>query len=97
MSFFSTLVLTLLMDSLTISNIYNLGAGVDKTLIDKIQDPFFLSQIAQTYKDVSTIDRFDPWTKAWVSEAGGAYNSGGKDVSHTFANGFGYSCNFKNF
>ncbi|KAL0385961.1 UNVERIFIED_CONTAM: Heparanase-like protein 2 [Sesamum radiatum] len=27
---------------------------------------------------------------AWVGEAGGAYNSGGKDVSHTFVNGFWY-------
>ncbi|KAL6186782.1 hypothetical protein ACLB2K_042901 [Fragaria x ananassa] len=26
----------------------------------------------------------------WVGEAGGAYNSGGKDVSHTFVNGFWY-------
>ncbi|KFK32018.1 hypothetical protein AALP_AA6G189500 [Arabis alpina] len=74
-----------------IHHIYNLGAGVDKTLINKIQDPFFLSQVAQTYKDMSnTIDRFGPWAGAWVGEAGGAYNSGGKDVSHTFANGFWY-------
>lgn len=75
-------------DGLT-HHIYNLGAGVDKTLIDKVQDPFFLSQVTQTYKDVSNIiDRFGPWAGAWVGEAGGAYNSGGKDVSHTFANGF---------
>ncbi|XP_010552799.2 PREDICTED: heparanase-like protein 2 [Tarenaya hassleriana] len=77
-------------DGLT-HHIYNLGPGVDKTLIDKIQDPFYLTQIAQTFKDISsTIDRFGPWAGAWVGEAGGAYNSGGKDVSHTFANGFWY-------
>lgn len=64
-------------------------AGVDATLINKIQDPYFLDRVAQTYKDISTtIKSFGPWTGAWVGEAGGAYNSGGKDVSHTFANGF---------
>nr|DAD31405.1 TPA_asm: hypothetical protein HUJ06_010256 [Nelumbo nucifera] len=31
-----------------------------------------------------------PWSSAWVGESGGAYNSGGKDVSHTFVNGFCY-------
>ena len=64
-------------------------AGVDPTLINKVQDPYFLSQIAQTYKDISdSIRLFGPWASAWIGEAGGAYNSGGKDVSHTFANGF---------
>ncbi|KAK2985238.1 hypothetical protein RJ640_015946 [Escallonia rubra] len=68
---------------------YNLGAGVDSTLINKVQDPYFLDQIAQTYKDISTsVKLFGPWSGAWVGEPGGAYNSGGKDVSHTFANGF---------
>lgn len=64
-------------------------AGADPTLINKIQDPYFLDHVAQTYKDISTsVKRFGPWTGAWVGEAGGAYNSGGKDVSHTFVNGF---------
>ncbi|XP_057460765.1 heparanase-like protein 2 [Actinidia eriantha] len=77
-------------DGLT-HHIYNLGAGVDSTLINKAQDPYFLDQIAQTYKDISnTIRSFGPWTGAWIGEAGGAYNSGGKDVSHTFVNGFWY-------
>ncbi|XP_052185239.1 heparanase-like protein 2 [Diospyros lotus] len=86
-------------------HIYNLGSGtytnisfntqptscVDPTLIYKVQDPFFLDQIAQTYKDISkSIEEFGPWAGAWVGEAGGAYNNGGKDVSHTFANGFWY-------
>ncbi|QHO29024.1 Heparanase-like protein [Arachis hypogaea] len=66
-------------------HIYNLGAGVDKDLISKVQDPYFLSKIAQTFKDVSTaVKEFTPWAGAWVGESGGAYNSGGKDVSHTF-------------
>ncbi|KAL0363875.1 UNVERIFIED_CONTAM: Heparanase-like protein 2 [Sesamum angustifolium] len=77
-------------DGLT-HHIYNLGAGVDPNLIKKIQDPFFLDEIAQTHKDVSTaVKLFGPWSGAWVGEAGGAYNSGGKDVSHTFVNGFWY-------
>ncbi|KAL0420925.1 UNVERIFIED_CONTAM: Heparanase-like protein 2 [Sesamum latifolium] len=77
-------------DGLT-HHIYNLGAGVDPNLIKKIQDPFFLDEIAQTHKDVSTtVKLFGPWSGAWVGEAGGAYNSGGKDVSHAFVNGFWY-------
>ncbi|PNX86585.1 heparanase-like protein 1-like, partial [Trifolium pratense] len=72
-------------------HIYNLGAGVDQDLIEKVQDPYFLSQIAQTFKDVSVaVKEFTPWAGAWVGESGGAYNSGGKDVSHTFVNGFWY-------
>ncbi|KAK9750635.1 hypothetical protein RND81_02G209600 [Saponaria officinalis] len=77
-------------DGLT-HHIYNLGAGVDKELINRVQDPYYLSQIAQTYKDVAkAVDRFGPWSQAWVGESGGAYNSGGKDVSDTFADGFWY-------
>ncbi|CAH9119824.1 unnamed protein product [Cuscuta europaea] len=72
-------------------HVYNLGSGDDKNLINKIQDPYYLDQVAQTYKDVSTsVQRFGPWTEAWVGESGGAYNSGGKDVSHYFADGFWY-------
>ncbi|KAL8122291.1 hypothetical protein AgCh_018876 [Apium graveolens] len=72
-------------------HIYNLGAGVDTDLIDKVQDPFFLDRVAQTFKDVSeSVKLYGPWTGAWVGESGGAYNSGGKHVSHTFADGFWY-------
>ncbi|KAL3840531.1 hypothetical protein ACJIZ3_025122 [Penstemon smallii] len=77
-------------DGLT-HHIYNLGPGDDPSLINKIQDPSFLDQISQTYKDVSTsIKLHGPWTRAWVGESGGAYNSGGKEVSHTFLDGFWY-------
>ncbi|KAL8550254.1 hypothetical protein ACS0TY_008902 [Phlomoides rotata] len=77
-------------DGLT-HHIYNLGAGVDPSLINKIQDPNFLDQIAQTYKDISgSIKSYGPWSRAWVGEAGGAYNSGGKYVSHSFVDGFWY-------
>lgn len=64
-------------------------AGDDPTLINKLQDPYFLDQIAQTYKDISTtIKSFSPGTGAWVSEGGGAYHSGGDLSSNTFVNGF---------
>ncbi|KAH6763097.1 hypothetical protein C2S52_020530 [Perilla frutescens var. hirtella] len=75
-------------DGLT-HHIYNLGAGVDPALINKVQDPNFLDQISQTYSDISSsIKLHGPWSGAWVGEAGGAYNSGGKYVSHSFVDGF---------
>ncbi|CAN4122103.1 unnamed protein product [Withania somnifera] len=77
-------------DGLT-HHIYNLGAGVDPTLIDKLQDPFYLSRVAQTFKNVeNSANLFSPSSGAWVGESGGAYNSGGKTTSHTFVNGFWY-------
>ncbi|XVF43192.1 hypothetical protein PTKIN_Ptkin02bG0020700 [Pterospermum kingtungense] len=64
-------------------HIYNLGPGDDPNLITKIQDPFYLNQIAQTYKNISNVmDKFGPWSGAWVFEAGGAFDSGHKDVSY---------------
>ncbi|PIN21935.1 Beta-glucuronidase [Handroanthus impetiginosus] len=72
-------------------HIYNLGPGDDPTLINKVQDPYFLDKVSQTYKDISSsIKSFGPWSRAWVGEAGGAYNSGGKYVSHAFVDGFWY-------
>ncbi|KAM3359120.1 heparanase-like protein 2 [Capsicum galapagoense] len=77
-------------DGLT-HHIYNLGAGVDPTLLDKLQNPFFLSQVAQAFKNVENDAKlFSPSSGPWVGEAGGAYNSGGKHTSHTFVNGFWY-------
>ncbi|TXG74656.1 hypothetical protein ES288_1Z022700v1 [Gossypium darwinii] len=70
-------------------HIYNLGPGNNPDVVCRVQDPFFLTQIAQTFKDVSNaIVKFAPWSGAWVSESGGAYNSGGQLVSYTFAFGF---------
>ncbi|CAN1313950.1 Heparanase-like protein 1 [Linum perenne] len=72
-------------------HIYNLGAGVDPDLISKVQDPFFLDKVAQTFKDIQdVVEQSGSLAVPWVGESGGAYNSGGKDVSHTFANGFWY-------
>ena len=64
-------------------------SGGDPELINRVQDPIFLDHIAQTFADVhNTVREFGPWSEAWVSEGGGAYQSGGRDVSRTFADGF---------
>ncbi|KAG8493495.1 hypothetical protein CXB51_010917 [Gossypium anomalum] len=60
--------------------------GDDPNLITKTQESFYLNQAIQTYKD------FD----SWVSESGGAFHVGGKDVSPTLANVFG-KCSFLSF
>ncbi|CAA0825537.1 Heparanase-like protein 1 [Striga hermonthica] len=70
-------------DGLT-DHIYNLGPGVDPTLINKIQDPLFLDQVAETYKDISTTVRlFGPWSGAWVGEFGGTYTTVAPTMSPT--------------
>ncbi|MBA0692283.1 hypothetical protein Goari_009855, partial [Gossypium aridum] len=66
--------------------------GDDPNLITKTHESFYLNQATQTYKDVSdTLNKFKPWFGAWVSESGGAFHGGGKDVSPTLADGFGKS------
>ncbi|XP_042516628.1 heparanase-like protein 1 [Macadamia integrifolia] len=72
-------------------HIYNLGPGDDHNLVNKILDPHYLSQISQTFRNLEdTIRTHGPWASAWVGEAGGAYNSGGRLVSDTFINSFWY-------
>ncbi|KAL4308390.1 hypothetical protein GQ457_01G000120 [Hibiscus cannabinus] len=72
-------------------HIYNLGPGDDPNLMSKILDPLYLSQVSQTYKGVlNVVNKFRPQSEAWVSESGGAFNSGSKDVSPTFVDGFWY-------
>ncbi|KAG0458470.1 hypothetical protein HPP92_023627 [Vanilla planifolia] len=72
-------------------HIYNLGSGDDPDLLNKIQDPYYLDGTAQTFRDVAnTVKEFGPWSAAWVGEAGGAYNSGGRNVSDTYVNSFWY-------
>ncbi|KAL4325700.1 hypothetical protein GQ457_11G024960 [Hibiscus cannabinus] len=70
-------------------HIYNLGPGDDPNLMSKILDPLYLSQVSQTYKGVlNVVNKFRPQSGAWVSESGGAFNSGSKDVSPTFLDEF---------
>ncbi|KAL4309127.1 hypothetical protein GQ457_01G017330 [Hibiscus cannabinus] len=63
----------------------------DPNLMSKILDPLYLSQVSHTYKGVlNVVNKFRPQSGAWVSESGGAFNSGIKDVSPTFVDGFWY-------
>ncbi|XP_021616033.1 heparanase-like protein 1 isoform X3 [Manihot esculenta] len=72
-------------------HIYNLGAGVDPNLVNKILDPRHLSKVSETFSGiVQTIQHNGPWASAWVGESGGAFNSGGHRVSNTFVNSFWY-------
>lgn len=72
-------------------HIYNLGAGVDEHLVEKILDPSYLSGEASTFKSLKAIlQEYGPWSSAWVGEAGGAYNSGHHLVTNAFIFSFWY-------
>ncbi|CAN8264817.1 unnamed protein product [Cochlearia groenlandica] len=72
-------------------HIYNLGPGNDPQLVNRILDPNYLSGSSEMFKNVDqTIQENGPWASAWVGEAGGAFNSGGRQVSETFINSFWY-------
>nr|KYP36191.1 Heparanase-like protein 2 [Cajanus cajan] len=74
-------------------HIYDLGAGIYICvyiyiyilLLDNSHNTHFTNLLA-----LNVLKVFTPWAAPWVGEAGGAYNSGSKDVSHTFVNGFWY-------
>ncbi|KAL3497330.1 hypothetical protein ACH5RR_040062 [Cinchona calisaya] len=72
-------------------HIYNLGPGVDDHLIDKILDPSYLDGGSQPFINLQQILKSSGTsTKAWVGEAGGAYNSGRNLVTNTFVFSFWY-------
>ncbi|KAF3437572.1 hypothetical protein FNV43_RR20328 [Rhamnella rubrinervis] len=72
-------------------HIYNLGPGDDPNLVNKILNPYHLNRIAATFIDLEqTMKVHGPWASAWVGESGGAYNSGGREVSNTFVDSFWY-------
>ncbi|XP_016563307.2 heparanase-like protein 1 isoform X2 [Capsicum annuum] len=72
-------------------HIYNLGPGSDAKLADKILNPDYLDRISNTFSSLTqTILRNGPWASAWVGESGGAYNSGGPNVSNAFVDSFWY-------
>jgi len=72
-------------------HIYNLGAGVDPNLTQKILDPVFLSQESYVFQGLQSIlKNYAPWAKAWVGESGGAYNSGHEGVTNAFVSSFWY-------
>ncbi|KAL4366729.1 hypothetical protein GQ457_05G020720 [Hibiscus cannabinus] len=78
----------------TISKGYKVDSyefGDDPNLMSKILDPLYLSQVSHTYKGVlNVVNKFRLQLGAWVSESSGAFNSGSKDVSPTFVDGFLY-------
>ncbi|MBA0649657.1 hypothetical protein Goklo_017199, partial [Gossypium klotzschianum] len=54
--------------------------GDDLNLITRIQDPPYLNQVPQTYRGVfNFVNKFNPQSRAWVSESGGALQGGVKD------------------
>uniref|UniRef100_M8B357 Heparanase-like protein 1 n=1 Tax=Aegilops tauschii TaxID=37682 RepID=M8B357_AEGTA len=72
-------------------HIYNLGAGNDPHVANRILDPQHLSRVSDTFRDLQlTVQRHGPWSAPWVGEAGGAYNSGSRTVSNTFLDSFWY-------
>ncbi|XP_071724525.1 heparanase-like protein 3 isoform X2 [Rutidosis leptorrhynchoides] len=72
-------------------HIYNLGAGVDEDLVDKILDPSYLDGEADTFAQLENIlETSGTSVSAWVGEAGGAYNSGHDLVTNAFVFSFWY-------
>ncbi|XLR23486.1 hypothetical protein S83_051386, partial [Arachis hypogaea] len=72
-------------------HIYNLGAGVDEHLIERILDPSYLDGVASTFSGLKNIlQKSATKAKAWVGEAGGAYNNGHHLVSDAFVYSFWY-------
>ncbi|CAN0896467.1 Heparanase-like protein 2 [Linum grandiflorum] len=72
-------------------HVYNLGTGGDPKLIDRIQDPHFLSEVVQLYKDVQEVaEQSGSGAAPWVGEGGGAYLSGGINVQDSFVDGYWY-------
>lgn len=72
-------------------HIYNLGSGVDEHLVERILDPSYLDGMADTFYKLHEILRNSPTSaKAWVGEAGGAYNSGHNLVTNAFVFSFWY-------
>lgn len=78
------------LDAIT-HHIYDLGAGVDKNLINKILDPTKLDRSAKTFRDLQVLlKNKGTTTTAWVGESGGAYNSGRNLVTNAFVFSFWY-------
>ena len=68
---------------------YFLSTGVDEHLVERILDPSYLDGMADTFYKLHEILRNSPTSaKAWVGEAGGAYNSGHNLVTNAFVFSF---------
>lgn len=72
-------------------HIYNLGAGDDNSLVDRILDPSLLNRKASVFSNLQQdIRNSGTSAVAWVGEAGGAFNSGRNHVTNAFAMSFWY-------
>ncbi|XP_044957738.1 heparanase-like protein 3 [Hordeum vulgare subsp. vulgare] len=70
-------------------HIYNLGAGVDTHLVERILDPAALDGMASPFRDLQGLLRAAGTSAvAWVGESGGAYNSGHHLVTDAFVFSF---------
>ncbi|RYR09016.1 hypothetical protein Ahy_B05g076979 [Arachis hypogaea] len=68
-----------------------LHTGVDEHLIERILDPSYLDGVASTFSGLKNIlQKSATKAKAWVGEAGGAYNNGHHLVSDAFVYSFWY-------
>lgn len=66
-----------------------LHTGVDEHLIERILDPSYLDGVASTFSGLKNIlQKSATKAKAWVGEAGGAYNNGHHLVSDAFVYSF---------
>jgi heparanase 1 len=70
-------------------HLYSLGAGNDPNMWKKTLNATYLNQIATLAKEVQeTVSKTSPTSKIYIGEAGGAYNSGGDNVTNAFNSGF---------
>eukprot|EP00271_Cylindrocystis_brebissonii_P012830 TRINITY_DN32338_c0_g1_i1.p1 TRINITY_DN32338_c0_g1~~TRINITY_DN32338_c0_g1_i1.p1 ORF type:complete len:641 (+),score=76.78 TRINITY_DN32338_c0_g1_i1:155-2077(+) len=77
-------------DIITLHN-YFLEAGVDPGVKDLIMDPQYTKSQSERYTySWKDIHQAAPGVQVWMSEAGGAYNSGQPNATNSFMSGFWY-------
>ncbi|KAL9154435.1 hypothetical protein ABFS82_10G113600 [Erythranthe guttata] len=77
--------------SISSQHIYNLGAGSDPDLINKILDTTVLNSGAVPLWNLKNLlEETGTSAVGWVTESGGAYNSGRDGVTNTFVFSFWY-------
>ncbi|KAJ8533909.1 hypothetical protein K7X08_007233 [Anisodus acutangulus] len=72
-------------------HIYNVGAGNDSKLVQKILHPSHLDEVSKIFRNLQGILRnYGTSAVAWVGESGGVFNSGRDLVSNTFVSSVWY-------